>query len=112
MTYTGMVLPNIYGCGVYELPGPPIDNPYCDPNTLGKGWVGIAYFVFARIAGALVLTTLLVGFVIQAFSEIYEAEDEVADEAGRLARFVRNADKAFPDIKVEGCPDGLGWFMS
>ena len=63
MTYTGMVLPNIYGCETFPLPGQ--DN--CDPTVQGTGYVGIAYFVFGRIAGSLVLTTLCVGFVIQAF---------------------------------------------
>ena len=57
---------------------------------------------------------LLVGFVIQAFSEIYEAEDEIAAEVEKLAGVVRNASEAFPEVKsnIQGCADGLGWFTS
>ena len=37
---------------------------------LGAGWIGVAYFVVTKVIGNLVLTTLLISFVIQAFRYI------------------------------------------
>ena len=72
----------------------------------------MAYFVVSRIIGELVLATLLIGFVIQAFSEVHARTKEEEEERAKIERFVRNVEKRYAVESEEGHTEAIfGWFL-
>ena len=69
MGYHEMVMPNVLGCAAYP-DAPRLGDDKCDPDVLGLGWVAFVYFASTKLAGSMVLTTLLVGFVIQVWTSL------------------------------------------
>ena len=105
-------------------------------QVLGAGWIGVAYFVVTKVIGNLVLTTLLISFVIQAFryisfviqalflpfqppplpnpapSEVHDRTKEEEAEKAKIKLFKNNVMQRFVIDQVTG--DGKGvripWF--
>lgn len=73
MGYQDMLMINVVGCAEYP-DGYPFGGagvPQCTTSK-GMGWIAVAYFVIGKVVGTLVLTSLVIGFVIQAFAEVYD----------------------------------------
>ena len=59
----------------------------------------------------MVLTTLLVGFVIQSFSECHSRSEEEEHEREKTRTFLRNARKSI-EVEIDGKVTSLAWMVT
>lgn len=89
-----MVLVNVLGCAAYPDAYPFTEiNTTCE-NSQGMGWVAVMFFVVTKLVGGLVLTTLLVAFVIQAFTEVHDALKDETEDLKKIKIFQKRAEDA------------------